>query len=112
MLATYGDRNFKVYVVWLKMLRTDTRSEWPRNEIVDPRATHYWDEARIVGTALAARDDLKAWRPVAYDIWAMYPPGTTWTADPPRPLGSGRTILKTRNQLAAAVGALPVMRTP
>jgi hypothetical protein len=111
MLAKYADRDLKVYVIWLRMLRTDARSEWPRNEIVDPRATHYWDEGKIVGTALAARDDLKAWRPVAWDSWAMYPPGSTWSADAPRPLSFGRTILRTRNQLTAAIAALPRMRT-
>jgi hypothetical protein len=90
------------------MLRTDARSEWPRNEIVDPRATHFWDERKAVGTALAARDDLKGWRPVAWDIWAMFPPGATWTENVPRPIATGRTIIRTRDQLEAAVAALPL----
>jgi hypothetical protein len=110
VLAKYPDRDLKVYAVWLTMVRTDARSEWPRNEIVDPRATHFWDERKAVGTALAARDDLKSWRPVAWDIWAMYSPGTTWSAEAPRPAASGRTIIRTRDQLEAAVAALPVGR--
>jgi hypothetical protein len=93
------------------MIRTDARSEWPRNEIVDPRATHYWDERKIVGAALAQREDLKAWRPVAWDIWALFPPAITWSEAPPRSAGAGRTILRTRDQLEAAVAALPVVRT-
>jgi hypothetical protein len=110
LLAKYRDRDLKVYVIWLKMLRTDARSEWPRNEIVDPRATHYWDEAKTVGTALAAGDALKAWRPVAWDMWAMYPPAATWTTGPPAPAGFGRTSLRTRDQLETAVAALPSAR--
>ena len=111
LLAKYRDRDLKVYVIWLAMVRTDARSEWPRNEIVDPRATHYWDEGRVVGTAIAARDDLKHWRPVAWDIWAIYPPGTVWGSESPRPAGSGKTILRTRDQLEAAVAALPALQT-
>jgi hypothetical protein len=107
VLAKLGDRDVKVFVVWLAMRRTDARSEWPRNEIVDPRATHFWDERKAVGTALAARDDLKSWRPVAWDIWAMFPAGTIWIADVPRPIASGHTVIGTRDQLEAAVAALP-----
>jgi hypothetical protein len=110
LLAKYRDRDLAVLVVWLSMLRTDDRSEWPRDEIVDRRAMHYWDRDKVVGTVLAMREDLKAWRPVAYDIWAMFPPGITWSADAPRPVASGRTIIGTRDRLAAAVAALPVAR--
>ena len=53
MLTKYPDRDLKVYAVWLAVVRTDARSEWPRNEIVVPRATHFWDEPKAVGTALA-----------------------------------------------------------
>lgn len=108
-MAKYGDRDVRVFVVWLRMLRTDARSEWPRNEIVDPRATHFWDERKAVGIALAARDDLKGWRPVAWDVWVTYPPGATWTAEAPRPAASGRTIIRTRDQLVAAIAVLPVV---
>ena len=107
VLAKFGDRDLRVYAVWLPMLRTDARSEWPRNEIVDPRATHLWDAGKAVGSALAARDDLKTWRPVAWDIWAMFPAGATWSADAPKPMASGKTIIRTRDELSAAVAALP-----
>jgi hypothetical protein len=111
LLAKYRDRDLKVYVIWLTVLRTDARSEWPRNEIVDPRATHYWDEGKVVGAAIAAREELKSWRPVAFDIWAMYAPGTTWSAEAPRPNGSGRTILRTRDQLRQAVAEVAALQT-
>jgi hypothetical protein len=107
VLAKYADREVRVYVVWLRMLRTDDRSEWPRTEIVDPRAAHFWDPGKAVGAALARRDELKAWRPVAWDVWAMFPRATTWTTEPPQPSASGRTIIRTRDQLTAAVAALP-----
>jgi hypothetical protein len=107
VLARFPDRNLTVWVVWLKMLRSDGRDRWPRDEIVDRRARHLWDEGKLVGRALAAREELRAWRPVAWDIWAVYPPGVTWSGDAPVPAASGRTIIKTRNQLVAAVQALP-----
>jgi hypothetical protein len=110
LLAKYRDRDLAVLVIWSRVLRTDARDEWPRDEIVDRRATHFWDRDKVVGTALAAREDLKRWRPVAYDIWAMYPAGITWSAEAPRPAASGKTIISTRDRLAATIAALPVAR--
>lgn len=107
MLAKLADRDVAVSVVWLTMVRTDARDLWPADAIVDPRATHYWDEAKAVGRALASRDDLGAWRPVAWDVWAVFPAGVRWDDGPPRPAASGRTIIRTRQQLAEAVARLP-----
>ncbi len=107
MLAKLADRDVAVSVVWLPMVRTDARDLWPADAIIDPRATHDWDEAKAVGTALASRDDLAAWRPVAWDVWAVFPAGVRWDDAVPRPAAFGHTIIKTRQQLAEAVAALP-----
>jgi hypothetical protein len=107
VLAKLADRDVAVSVVWLTMVRTDARDLWPADAIIDPRATHYWDGAKAVGKALASRDDLAAWRPVAWDVWAVFPAGVRWEDAPPRPAAFGRTIIKTRQQLADAVAALP-----
>ena len=55
MLAKYPDRDLAVTVVWFNMVRTDARDRWPRDEIVDRRARHFWDARKLVGTALAGR---------------------------------------------------------
>jgi hypothetical protein len=107
VLAKLADRDVAVLVVWLTMVRTDARDLWPADAIIDPRATHYWDEAKAVGKALASRDDLSAWRPVAWDVWAVFPAGVRWDDAPPRPAAFGRTIIRTREQLAEAIAALP-----
>jgi hypothetical protein len=112
VLAKFPDRDAAVFVVWFNMVRTDERARWPRDEIVDRRAMHLWDAQKAVGKALAARDELKAWRPVAYDVWALYPAGVTWGAGAPAPDSYGRTIIRTRGALAANVAALPVRRAP
>ena len=108
MLAKYPDRDVEVMVVWFAMVRTDARDRWPRNEIVDRRARHLWDQGKVVGTALAGREELAAWRPVAWDVWLLYPAGTTWDGSAPVPEARGRTIIKTRDALDAAVRALQV----
>ena len=83
MLANDPDRDVAVTVVWFNMVRTYARDRWPRDEIVDRRSRHYWDSGKLVGTALAGRPELAAWRPVAWDVWLLYPAGTTWeTAGP------------------------------
>lgn len=107
MLAAYPDRDVDVHVVWFNMVRTDERARWPRDEIVDPRATHYWDEEKAVGQALASLEELKAWRPIAWDVWLLYPPGVTWTSAPPVPSARGRTIIDSRDELEAAVRGVP-----
>jgi hypothetical protein len=107
VLAKYPDRDVAVTVVWFNMVRTDARDRWPNDEIVDPRARHVWDEAKLIGKALASHADLAAWRPVAWDVWLLYPAGTTWDATVPVPRARGRTIIKTRDALDAAIAALP-----
>jgi len=37
----------------------------------------------------------------------VFPAGARWDDAPPRPAAFGRTIIKTRRQLAEAVAALP-----
>ena len=109
VLAKYPDRDVAVTVVWFNMVRTDARDRWPRDEIVDRRARHVWDAGKLVGTALAGREELASWRPVAYDVWLLYPAGTTWDVTAPVPEARGRTIIKTRAALDAAIRALPVI---
>ena len=109
MLAKYPDRDVAVTVVWFNMVRTDERGRWPRDEIVDPRARHLWDPGKVVGTALGGMDELAEWGPVAWDAWLLYPAGTTWETSGPVPAARGRTIIKTRAALDAAIRALPVI---
>lgn len=107
VLSKYPDRDVAVTVVWFNMVRTDARDRWPRNEIVDRRARHLWDPGKVVGSSLASRAALAAWRPVAWDAWLLYPSGTTWDVTTPVPAARGRTIIKTRDALDAAIRALP-----
>lgn len=110
-MAKYPDRDVAVSVLWFNMVRTDARDRWPRDEIVDARARHFWDQAKVVGTALAAREELRDWRPVAWDVWLLYPAGVRWERDAPLPSARGRTIIKARQALDAAVAALPARVT-
>jgi hypothetical protein len=111
VLAKYPDRHVAVFVVWFNMVRTDERGRWPRDEIVDARAVHFWDARKVVGTALAAREELKDWRPVAWDVWTLYPAGVKWETVAPAPASHGRTIIRTRSELAAAIAAVPSDRS-
>ncbi len=107
MLARYSDRDLAVGVIWFSMVRTDARDRWPRNEIVDPRAQHFWDEHKLAGKALAAREELAAWRPVAWDVWLLYPPDVTWSGEAPATAQRGRTVIGTRGELDQAIARLP-----
>jgi hypothetical protein len=107
VLAAYPDRDVAVQVVWFTMVWTDVRDRWPRDEIVDSRAAHFWDEARVVGAALAERDELAEWRPVAWDVWLMYPRGVMWTDAAPPSAAHGRTIIGSRDELEGAFARLP-----
>lgn len=108
MLAAYPDRDVRVLVVWFNMVRSDARDRWPTDEIVDPRAVHFWDEEKLVGRALAERPELADWRPVVWDAWLLYPPGVTWNNEPPEAEAEGRTIIGAREELDQVFRALPV----
>ena len=86
------------------MLATDTRAKWDGRIVTDPRATHYWDENRVVGTWYAEQRGLSS-NAVEWDTYYLYGPESQWGEDgidPPH-IETGHTIFGDREALEAAI---------
>ena len=51
ILQRYPDADLRVYVVWLPVMPLDARFD-VADLLVDGRATHFWDNERLVSDAL------------------------------------------------------------
>jgi hypothetical protein len=82
LLRSRRDPSLRLIVVWEPVLRSDRAAGEP---IADARASRFWDGARCVSRALAARDfpvNEIADEKVVWDLVAIWPPGTRF-ADAP-----------------------------
>jgi hypothetical protein len=86
-----------VYVVWLPVLPLDDRFE-VADVVVDPRASHFWDNDQIVSAALADAfgDDGLVW-----DAFYVFDDEAAWDARPPTPLGTGAPVVAQMTRLRA-----------
>ncbi len=86
------------------MLVGDSRKRWDGDGVTDPRVQHVWDEQKVVGNWFSAN---VLHRPgTTWDFYAVYGPDATWSAEPPRALSQGGTIISHRDQLQAAISPL------
>jgi hypothetical protein len=83
-LAKDSSRATAVYLVWSPQLGAQERHVASAAALVrDPRATHYWDEAELVGRAYQSPLGLPA---AAWDVWMLFDRDATWQGDtPPKP---------------------------
>lgn len=99
LLANHPTANVRVYVVWFSMLPQDSRSNWDGDLIPDERATHWSDSRRVVSRWIA--NHVQQVRGPVWDTYLLYGPDATWNEAPSPLLGSGRTVMDRRDQLAA-----------
>jgi hypothetical protein len=105
VLERYRDAGLRVYVVWVHRWATDTRSEIDGAGLVDPRVTHLWDTAGVVGQPLLARFGVDLGG-LDYDFFLLFGRDATWGSSPPRPVSSGGTVISTSDRLASAAAGL------
>jgi hypothetical protein len=108
ILQAEPDLDIHVYTVWYSMLPTDTPEAFPdaRALMADPRVRHYWDSRRAVGAQFKKWVPSNVRGPIEWDAFYLYPAGESWTDAPPPHIVTGRTILETRRNLAAAIARL------
>ncbi len=84
----------------------DERKKWPDSLMTDPRASHFWDEGKVVGS-LFSEWFTSGPGHVEWDAFFVFGPDAEWGERGPRPLVSwGRTIVGARKQLRADVQKL------
>ncbi len=90
------------------MLVGDDRSKVDVNLIPDPRATHYWDGERLLGTWFPQQEAYKSvtFGPIAWDTYFLYGPNAEWE-DVPEPLTThGRTVISKSGNLEKSLRQL------
>lgn len=111
ILEHYPKANLRVYAVWFNMFPGDARAKWPATLLTDPRVTHRWDEAKIVGTWYGRHKDVMRSRltedsngtggDVLWDSYLLYDATARWDDMPTGLNHWGRTIVAGRETLRA-----------
>jgi len=86
VLETIDSRQLAVYAVWEPILRSDDERSSRRATTLfpDARVKNYWAGTQDLGKAFQSPIELKT--EPAWDVYLVYPPGTTWNEGvPPRP---------------------------
>jgi hypothetical protein len=73
--------------------------------MVDPRVTHLWDAGNVVDQGFLERFGVD-FGGLDYDFFLLFDRDATWDRDPPRPVGSGATVIRDRDRLADGAAAL------
>ena len=104
------DEDIHVLAVWFNVLSPDDRSQWPDDLLTDPRVTHLWDEEVAVGTWFAdnqGRFETAGYvGPLAWDIYYLFGPDSTWDEVPTLELGSGTPVVGRGENLRSALDAI------
>ena len=93
-----------VYAIWIPMLGGDSRDDWDRRNLPDPRVVHFWDGDYIIGQWFAR--EVEGYRGIAWDVYYLYGPQATWEAVPSPLAGSGGTIYQERERLKSQLTEL------
>jgi hypothetical protein len=92
-------------VIWVKRWALDTRAEIDGAGMVDPRVTHLWDAGNVIGQGFLDRFGV-TFGGLDYDFFLLFDREATWNAAPPRPVGSGATVIGDSDRLAESAAAL------
>lgn len=105
----------RVYVIWFSMVPTDARSSWGWTSGVlnDPRAVHFWDERRIVGSWLAQQENPQSDSPgIVWDAFYLYGPNAQWDSKPEPLITTGATVRDEADELREKLDRLLTEKVP
>lgn len=87
ILAAIDDERLRVYVVWTPVLKEDNRQAAVKAKanVTDPRAVHFWDADKSLGTALGEIVTLPRGRTLAWDVYFVFDRDVQWHDEPPQP---------------------------
>jgi hypothetical protein len=91
VLALPHTRDFRLYILWLPVLETDTLQAAAQVQArlpADDRLRHFWDNDLLLSRAyhrVLQLGQRPRWHRVAWDIFLLYRAGTVWNEVPPMP---------------------------
>lgn len=100
VLEKYPSSPVRVYVVWFDMLPGDSRQLVDTRVLNDPRVTNFYDPKKTVGSWFSQHVDGE--NGIVWDAYYLYGPDATWAAEPGPMVSSGRTVIGSTGDFAAA----------
>lgn len=96
VLAKLPDPRVKAYIVWTNAYGTDDNSLAKQGAqfVTDKRARNYWDAKTELALDFGKVVKVPRDSPLAYDVYFLYKPGTTYTDKAPEPAGYWHQILE------------------
>lgn len=91
--------------MWVPRWGTDTRAEIDGAGLVDPRVTHLWDTAGVIGAPFLDRFGVDLGG-LDYDFFLLFGPEATWGSNVSGPVSCGGTVIGSSDRLATAATAL------
>lgn len=87
LMEKIKDKRLSLHVVWTPVLKNDEHAAALSSQslIPDPRATHYWDGDKVLGTVYGEAVELPNGRDFAWDIYFAFPGGVLWKDTVPIP---------------------------
>ena len=99
ILNGYRDANLKVYSVWYNMYPGDDRSKWNNTLLSDPRVTQFWDEEKIIGRWMVAKNVVDYPRDILWDAYLLFGPEAEWQDIPSQLISWGMPVYHRRHNL-------------
>jgi len=102
VLGRRGD--FRLYAVWIRMLKEDKRAAIDGSLFDDPRAVRFWDGDQALGRWFAQTEDRLT--RVVWDSFFLYGPEARWRLKPSPLLRAGFPVLHFKGDLKEALWPL------
>ena len=100
ILQKYPSSPVRVYAVWFDMLAGDSRQLVDTRVLNDSRVTNFYDHNKTVGAWFSEHLDRE--KGIMWDAYFLYGPDASWATEPGPLLSSGRPVIGSSADLAAA----------
>jgi hypothetical protein len=105
-----NDPRIVVHVIWEPVLASDSAPPIAQTlaRVEVPSTAQFWDPDRLLSKAMGEKPDSR--KSIVWDYVAVYRPGTLWSEVPPKPVWSGRPVVKVTDAFEAAVKELEAQK--
>jgi hypothetical protein len=104
-----NDPHIVVHVIWETVLASDSGPPITQTlaRLSIPNTAQFWDPNRTLSKAMGEKPNNR--KSITWDWVAVYPPGTHWGSEPPKPAWSGRPVVQVIPGFEKAVKEQPAV---
>lgn len=108
ILEKFPSAKLRVYAIWVAAFPNDSKSRWRKNLLTDPRASHFWDDGKVLGNFYQEQFGLKQTETpgILWDVYVLYDAEAIWKDTPPKPVSWGYGVRP------GIIALMPVLRPP